>query len=359
MIKLNDIKNSNFPLVQKYKIWFIVPAAILVLTIIFFAIYAIIEKNFAVGMNIGLDFTGGSAITVPLGEKSSADYNEICDAIDKIVMENGCDKPSYHQLQGNGADAAVYIRYKNAPKSYLEEHSTSSQVYTQEDVNNEIKKAVEAKYAEYLGDDYVQVKFISATASSDLIKSAILSIILTILVMLFYIFIRFEVVSGISAVVALLHDVAMIICFTIIFHIQVNSTFIAAIITVVAYSVNNTIVVFDRIREHKNIFKTGNKNITEWNVDMDVNKAAFETFTRSMYSAGSTLLVVVLLAIFGGEGLTEFILPLIFGLVAGIYSSLVIATSLYAILEKKEIQRYGSTTTTSGKKKADRKVTVE
>lgn len=347
-----NIKNCDYPLVQKYKIWFLVPIAILVLTIIFFAIYAIVNKDFAVGMNVGLDFTGGSAITVPLGEKSSNDYAACCDTIEQIIRDNGC-APSYRQLQGNGADAAIYIRYKNAPKAYLEENKLN-----QEDVNNAIQHAVENTYAADLGDEYVQVKFISATASSDLIKSAILSILLTILVMLFYIFIRFEVVSGISAVVALIHDVAMIICFTIIFHIQVNSTFIAAIITVVAYSINNTIVVFDRIREHKRSFVATGKNLKEWDIIADVNKSSFETLTRSLYSAGSTLLVVILLAIFGGEGLTEFILPLIFGFVAGIYSSLFIATSLYAILEKKDIQRTVRTAGAKAKNNA-RKVTAK
>ena len=355
MNKFKNIKNCNYPLVQKYKIWFIIPVAILVLAVIFFGIYAIVNKDASVGMNIGLDFTGGSAVTVPLGEKSSTDYNAACNTIEGIIRDNGCD-PSYRQLQGSGAEAAIYIRYKNAPKSYLEEHSTDSKAYTQEEVNEAIKHGIEDVYRTDLGDEYVQVKFISATASSDLIKSAILSIMLTILVMLLYIFIRFEVVSGISAVVALIHDVAMIIAFTIIFHIQVNSSFIAAVITVVAYSVNNTIVVFDRIREHKRGYVATGKSLRDWDVDTAVNKSSFETLTRSIYSAGSTILVVVLLAIFGGEGLTEFILPLIFGLVAGMYSSLVVATSLYAILEKKDIAR--TTQATASSKRPAKKVSA-
>ena len=172
---------------------------------------------------------------------------------------------------------------------------------------------------------------IGATASAELIKTAMLCLAVSLAIILVYIIIRFQIWSGIAAVVALAHDVAILVALTIIFHIQVNSAFVAAIITIVAYSINNTIVVFDRLRENiKNAKKLGPKIDEAALIDASVK----QTFTRSVNSTLTTMVTIVLFAIFGSSTVNEFALPVVFGLLAGFYSSMFIAPSLYYVMSQ-------------------------
>ncbi|MDE5549182.1 MAG: protein translocase subunit SecDF, partial [Clostridia bacterium] len=137
---------------------------------------------------------------------------------------------------------------------------------------------------------------------------------------------------GISAIVALIHDVAMMVFLVIIFRIQVNSAFIAALITIVSYSINNTIVVFDRVRENKKKAMAVDKSAILDNNSI-VNESIMQTLVRSINSTITTMIAITLFAIIGTASVREFALPVIFGLLAGFYSSLVIAPSLYCLMK--------------------------
>ena len=172
----------------------------------------------------------------------------------------------------------------------------------------------------------VKGDIISATVSSELLTNAILAICLSIVLMLVYIAFRFEVSSGLSAVVALMHDILIMFCFMAIFHIELNSTFIAALITILGYSINNTIIVFDRIRENsKSVFY---KNSTATFI---ANQSIKETLMRSINTSVTTLLTIAMVAIIGVPSIRIFALPIIAGLLSGTFSSIFIAPSIWAL----------------------------
>ena len=174
----------------------------------------------------------------------------------------------------------------------------------------------------------------SSTVSSEILKSALLAVSVALLLMLVYIIIRFELLSGIAAVLALLHDIIMMVCFMAIFHIEINSTFIAALITILGYSINNTIIIFDRARE--NIKFYANKRINGKLVKPAyiANKSVQETIWRSINTTLTTLIMIAMVAIIGVTDIRIFALPIIFGLLAGTYSSVFLAPTIWALLAK-------------------------
>ena len=145
--------------------------------------------------------------------------------------------------------------------------------------------------------------------------------------MLIYIIVRFEWKFGVGAVVALIHDVLMMVAFYGLFQIPINNAFIASILIIVGYSVNDTIVIFDRIRENLKIMK---KNRLEELIDKSIN----QTLVRSLMTSLTTIIAIIPLLILGGETIRNFILPLFVGIVAGAASSIFIASPIYYQLDR-------------------------
>lgn len=174
----------------------------------------------------------------------------------------------------------------------------------------------------------------SSTVSSEILKSALLAVSVALVLMLAYIVIRFELLSGIAAVFALAHDLLMMACFMAIFHVEINSTFIAAIITILGYSINNTIIIFDRVRENLALY--AHKRIDGKLVKPAyiANKSVQETIWRTINTTLTTLIIIAMVAIIGVSDIRVFALPIIFGLLAGTYSSIFIAPSIWATLAK-------------------------
>ena len=195
-----------------------------------------------------------------------------------------------------------------------------------------MKDAISLRYPAITADD-VSLESISASSAKDLLEKALISLAVIFVVMLVYIGIRFELWSGISALIALIHDVLMMIAFTIIFHIEVNTTYVAAVITIVAYSINNTIIVFDRVRE---LVPKDQQGFVRAKLPLDhyVEEAVNETFTRSAVSTVTTMIPVFLLGCFGVLSLKQFAWPIMFGLIAGAYSSLFLAPTIYYLIRK-------------------------
>ena len=189
-----------------------------------------------------------------------------------------------------------------------------------------IKDAVPAKHKDAV---VASVDSISPTIGKELWKSAATSIAIAALLMLLYITFRFEVLSGISAVVALLHDVLIMISFYVIFRIPVNTSFIAAILTILGYSINATIVAFDRVRENVRLVKKEEFSVT-------VNRSIWQTMGRSINTSLTTLFTLVVLYIIGVQSIKEFALPLIVGIVAGTYSSIFIAGQFWVLFKGKD-----------------------
>ena len=169
---------------------------------------------------------------------------------------------------------------------------------------------------------------ISATISSEMRSDAIVSVIIATICMLLYIWFRFKDIRfAASAVLALVHDVLVVLTFYVITRISVGNTFIACMLTIVGYSINATIVIFDRIRE--NIAAAGKKA----DLKEIVNKSVTQTLTRSIYTSFTTFIMVFVLFIMGVSSIRDFALPLMAGIICGAYSSVCISGALWYVMK--------------------------
>ncbi len=336
---------------NKGKIWLLIPLIVIVIAAAMFTGYALSYKDVTKGINIGVDFAGGTVITVTLGDSAldGNGYNdnlkniedaitskEIAAKVSEYAKEMGKDLTadaavgsiSYAQRSGSGAAQAIVVKCDNISATYDTETNEITQYR-----NQLIEEQLRTIYTEEMGygQDSILTQFISATASGALIRTALIAVSITLVLILIYISIRFKIWSALAAIAALMHDVLMMVALTIIFHVQINSAFIAAMITIVAYSINNTIVVFDRVRE--NTKRETGLNNGSVNVNGLVDKAIWETLLRSINSTLTTMIAIVLFAILGAASVREFALPVIFGLIAGFYSSLCLAPTLYCYMQ--------------------------
>ncbi len=180
---------------------------------------------------------------------------------------------------------------------------------------------------EVIPSDILSVDNVDPVMGADLRNAAIVSALLAILCMLIYIALRFDWRSGLAAVVALAHDVFVVMGSYVIFRIPVNMTFIAVVLTILGYSINATIVIFDRVRENRKVLKkTSFADV--------VNQSIWQTATRSINTTITTLLAVVLIAVLGVPSIRQFVIPLIVGIIAGLYSSMFISGPVWVKLSK-------------------------
>ena len=318
-VKYKEFLKKDFNIAKNWKYYFAVPLVIILVAVIVFA---------CIGFNLGIDFTGGTIIKVNFGtDISNNDYNQYKSDIEKIVKNYGITNYSL-QKEGTNDEGAISIKFQDI-KGKNEEKMTK--------ILSDIKDDIVAKINP--NDEIPNFKVedsqrIGASASTNLLKNALLAVSIATVLMLIYIAIRFEFASGVAAIVALLHDVLIMCAMVIICRIQINSSFIAALITIIGYSINNTIVIFDRIRE--NLRKDEYKKTT--NAQM-LDISIKQTMTRTIYTSLTTVLSVALLAIIGVSSIREFLFPIIIGLVAGTYSSIFISGTIWSFIYNKDKDR--------------------
>jgi len=264
------------------------------------------------GVNIGVDFSGGTLLTLDMG--GPFDVADVTAALEKAGVT---DAPVMKSGASGSAQTQAVVRMK---------------AFADEEAENEARqKIVEALSEKYPDVEIATVDRVGAVASADLVKSAILCVVIACGLILVYIWIRFELWSGIAAVVMLLHDVAIMLALTIILRVQINSPFIAAVLTIVGYSINNTIVIFDRVRENGKFKSKKHYVLTEELVDTSVR----ESLSRSVNTTITTLITIVALYVLGVDSIKEFALPIIIGLIAGTYSSILMAAPFWGFLAGK------------------------
>lgn len=256
------------------------------------------------GLNQGIDFTGGTLIQIDFGKEVAVDeIRQITDLLDK---------------------KADIIHAGNENKEVI--------IKTKKDLNNqerlEFFENFAVKYDLNAADHLIQSQKFKPSIGAEIKQSAYISIFIATLCMLIYITMRFEFKFGVAAVIALLHDVLIAVSFYAFLKIPVTSSFVAAILTIVGYSINDTIVVFDRIRENKKYFKRNDQ-------ENMVNKSIEQTIVRSINTSVTTLVTILCLYIFGVEAIQDFALPLIIGVSVGTYSSIFIASPVWYILTTK------------------------
>lgn len=306
------INKSNFDYCGKFKYTALVSGVIIIVGLILLLVN---------GFNLGIDFTGGYIVQFEIGSELSEtnSYNSYVDAVNDILKEYNTSVGS-DQKSGDGASAILEIRY------YLSGDMTDEEL---NEINNDIYAAFEESFPNI---EITNSESIGATASSQLIIDTMTAIIIAVLFILIYIAIRFEMANGLSSIFALVHDVLILLSLVLLFNIEINSSFVAAIITVIGYSINNTIVVFDRIRDNSK-----KDNYLNANVIQLANDSIRQTLTRSIYTALTTMISVLLLCIIGVDSLQQFILPIFFGLLAGTYSSIFLAAPLWAMMSRGNI----------------------
>ena len=289
--------NKTFSFVKHFKLFLII-SAILVVT----GVVGLVTLPFGVNLfNMDVDFLGGVTMTYDL--KQQADTKEV-ESIAKDVLG---DKFSSVTTSGStGTQVVVKALY----------------------VPNETRDALyDAIEAEYSGAIVVASSSVSASVSSDLRNSAMISALVAVLCMLVYIGIRFDFRSGLAAVCALCHDILVMLSAYIIFRIPFNANFIAAALTILGYSINATIVVFDRARENA---KSNPK--TDFAEIMD--KSIWQTMGRSINTTITTLLTITMVIILGVTSIRNFCWPLFIGVLAGCYSSVCISGNVWVRLRK-------------------------
>lgn len=324
-------KNIKLPRLENIKIfrnklyWFILPITIIFIALVCGTVYSTEGNQYDGFANIGIDFKGGTVLTVQVDgiDVQGANRADTLEIIKNVIKDNGA---TVSTDQNSGANAIV-VRYPNSinGQDYNQADKTEEMIGINNRIIAQVEDAIEAKYSN--AKVLASAEMINATASDNLIDKALLSVGIAMLVMLIYIAIRFDFFSGIAALCASLIDIIVMLSLVIIFRIQINSSLIAGLITVVAYSINNTIVVFDRVREHKKEAKDGRINVGNM-----VDQSVTECFVRTFLSSFTTLITITILACWGIKSLTDFALPIIFGILSGLYSSLFLAPSIWGML---------------------------
>lgn len=277
-------------IIEKTKIWFSISSIIIIIGLVCLC------KQ---GLNYGIDFKGGTVVQINIGKE----FNK--EDVDKIVKSHTKD----------------YVTNK-VNNTQLEIKSNSLNDVQVDGLFKEIKNKYKLK-----DKDLVSEQRIGPAVGRELKKKASLAMIVAAIAMLIYVGIRFEFKFGVSAILALIHDVLITISVYAIFQLPVNATFIAAILTILGYSINDTIVIFDRIRENqKKMRKTDVKEIA--------NISITQTMTRSINTVLTTLFTIVAVYVFV-PSIRDFAFPLIIGIVCGAYSSIFIASPFWIIFKSK------------------------
>ena len=286
----------------------------LLVIIVCFCMMPVFNKSKGSPLNFSVEFAGGTSLTVGFDKEYT-----LSEAESDIV-------PVIAEAAGIG-EAGISVQTVSGTNEIVFKMPELSDDGTDDSQMSKVRSALTDK----LGADVKEANVISGSVSSEMSKNAIFSVILAAILMLIYIAIRFhDVKFGASAVIALLHDVAMVFCLYIILRLTVGNTCIACLLTIVGYSINATIIIFDRVRENIGVMKP--KKVTYKDI---VNLSINQTFSRTIYTSLTTFVTIFVLYIMGVASIKEFALTLMAGVVIGAYSSVCITGPLWYYMKTK------------------------
>ena len=286
----------SFDIAGKRKIWFIIS-----LLVIIPGIFSMVTRGF----NFGIDFTGGTIIDLRF--EKPVNITQIRDSLRPYGLDG-----STIQLSGETSDV-----------------ETSNDVMIRTvDLEENDRKAVMSSIRSEVGNyEVMREEKVGATIGSELIMNAVMALVISWVLIILYIAYRFEFRFGIAAVIALVHDILIVLAFFSFTQRQIDSSFVAALLTIVGYSINDTIVIFDRIRENLKLHFRRGGDFNEL-----VNRSIYQTLTRSLYTVFTVLFTTFALYFFGGETTKDFAFALLVGFASGCYSSIFIASPLWLTL---------------------------
>lgn len=286
----------------------------LLVIIVCFCMMPVFNKSKGSPLNFSVEFAGGTSLTVGFDKEYT-----LSEAESDIV-------PVIAEAAGIG-EAGISVQTVSGTNEIVFKMPELSDDGTDDSQMSKVRSALTDK----LGADVKEANVISGSVSSEMSKNAIFSVILAAILMLIYIAIRFhDVKFGASAVIALLHDVAMVFCLYIILRLTVGNTCIACLLTIVGYSINATIIIFDRVRENIGVMKP--KKATYKDI---VNLSINQTFSRTIYTSLTTFVTIFVLYIMGVASIKEFALTLMAGVIIGAYSSVCITGPLWYYMKTK------------------------
>lgn len=288
-----------FSIVKNYKIFFSI-------TIIFLLIGfgSIVTRGF----NLGIDFTGGSIVDLTF--ENPVNVAQVRDVLKEHDMGN-----SIIQLENSdGKTEANSVLIRTGVVEDTELRATMNDLQSK------------------LGNYQIQrVEQVGATIGSELVQQAAMAIVLSWVLMIAYITFRFEFKFAISAIIALIIDVLVVLSYFSLFQMEMDSSFVAALLTVVGYSVNGTIVIFDRIRENLKIHRRS-ESLGEM-----VDNSIWQCMTRTIYTVATSLFAIVSIFLFGGETIHNFSFAMLVGFASGAYTSIFLAGPMWMFLKNKKI----------------------
>jgi len=290
----------NLNIIGKRKLWFILSLLIIVPGLISMAYHWV---TVGTPLNLGIDFTGGNLINIEF--EKDVTVAEIRDTLNPIGLGK-----SVIQMSG---DKTVLLR-----TPVLDDNKQAELLNALGDKVSPFDKAK------------MRINKVGPSIGSEMTTKAIYALLIAFALQLIYIAFRFEFKFGISAVIALFHDILVVLGIFSFFWWEVDSAFVAAMLTVVGYSINDTIVIFDRIRENLKRRKKGQ------DVESIANLSIMQTLTRSINTALTTLLVLIALLLFGGANIKLFILAMLIGVIVGVYSSIFNAAPLWVVFRNIE-----------------------
>lgn len=304
------MKTFNIRFFENRKIFFGISLGIMAIGLIF---------NIIFGTQLDIQFKGGAEI------KYSFDGKIVQEEVEKIVQDTTKKDVTVHILENVKSSDGKSVK-NNVSISFAGTESISV------DNQQAIAKALTVKYPD-ANFQVVSSSSVNPTMGHSFFAKCMVAILLTCVLLVFYIALRFKKIGGMSAgvmaVLALLHDVIMVYFTFIIFRIPLNDSFIAVVLTILGYSLNDTIIIYDRIRENRRLL--GPKTPYSVLVNTSIN----QTFTRSLFTAGCTFssiaTVFIVGQVYGISSVTTFALPMMVGIVTGCYSSVCIAGPLYVM----------------------------
>jgi preprotein translocase subunit SecF len=303
-------KNFNFPFIKYTSLWLLLSLAVVVFTFSYAGWRWLRTGSF---FNLGIDFTGGTTLTIRFEKldqinslepaRRSRERTEFLNGVRGIFAKSGFSKA---ELQISDKDLMVRL------------HPIKVE---------EREKILVGLKEEFKSVELVESDTIGPTIGHELQRQAIWMIILVLLAITVYVSFRFEFWYGVASIVALFHDALVTLGFASLLNIEINIPFVAAIATILGYSINDTIVIFDRIREN---VKTMRREPFAKICDLSIN----QTLARSINTVLTTELTIIALLIFGGATIKDFTLTLFIGITSGCYSSIFNATPLLVIFKK-------------------------